>query len=1210
MNYSVAVAGFQSLASGTVLPTSISLQSAVTVAAPVVAGGDVIAADGRTVLYAKGGTIPAGAVLPQNATLGAGFVLFAQTTFAGTNAVTGAPQTWPANTSFAPFGNSVTLADNVPLEAGDVIPVDTQLNLANSPSFSDQIALRQAVTLPNGNTGQGEIYGASNLLPAGSLSWSVALVGGANTLSANPTALTPASSLAAAGETGNLTLSDLHSSTVTAFNAAQGFGLTTYTPGFSVVRTGTGSLALLAGGTFDEASTYGIYTAGAQSPAVTGTAFDQHVAAASLADPSITATAETAVYEAIDAAYPEGGGNVAIASQGNLVTTSLPELRVDVSAYTSETGAWLDRQGDGSPSDPGAWWVNFGTYTPVTTTLDNNGVTTDTVPLLVGFTGIGTLGGGNLSVTAGGAAGSLTRQVTPNASLIADTDNDNVTGFHNSSLDLVVGGSGRQTASGLVLTGGGSLGLAVGGTLDPVGNVLGNFDAPISAQSTIVSLRGPVSISAGAIGSVNAQTGRATALDNPYTASIANGPELTLGDSTAGLAARGDVSIGESGDPTREPTLYVSPNGATSWFSLWQPGTAISLYSAGGNVSPAILSQTSTLYPPTLDIVAASGSIYTLGTSSANDVLETAPSATGEIRYLAGTSIVGGLGNRAGGITDATVVAMSGADPSSLPSVANPAFAGEGGATPDNTAAAADTLFAFGTDTPTGFLHAADPNPIRFYAAAGDIENLSTGELLTGTATPEYIAAKPVRIEAGDDIIDLDSAASSGLLWNNTANDVSAISAGNDIFYASADVSGPGLLEVSAGNNIDQTQTDGTSFSLTSLGYLVDKTVANQNSGAGITVSAGATPATLDLAAFADLYFNAANLADPTVPLQDQPGRVERTYQSELLAFLQQRTGYTGTESGALAAFAALPPDIQQILVLQTYDAELNQSGLDYSNPASRFFRSYSEGTEAVRTLFPTTDLSGQTPASGGSLTLTGGSGITTQYGGSIDIVDPSGATTIGVPGIVPPSTAGVITQGSGDVDIYSYGSVLLGQSRIFTTFGGNILIWLQGNGEINGGQGSMSTIVFTPPVIAYDDLGDVSLSPTTPSTGAGIATLAPVAGVAPGDINLISPFGTIDAGEAGIRSSGNVNLVALTILNAANVQAGGHVTGVPVAAAPNVAAITAASAAAGSASNAAQNNLRPVNAQKTPSIITVDVVGSGDNSASGDDNTRRKHKS
>src|SRR5262249_36777535 len=150
-------------------------------------------------------------------------------------------------------------------------------------------------------------------------------------------------------------------------------------------------------------------------------------------------------------------------------------------------------------------------------------------------------------------------------------------------------------------------------------------------------------------------------------------------------------------------------------------------------------------------------------------------------------------------------------------------------------------------------------------------------------------------------------------------------------------------------------------------------------------------------------------------------------------------------------------------------------------------------------------------------------------------------------------------------IDIYSEGSVLLGQSRIMTQFGGNILAW-SANGDINAGRGSKTTQIFVPPLQIYDQYGNITLSPPTTASGAGIAALEPLAGVAPGDVDLIAPLGTIDAGEAGIRVSGNVNLAALQVINAANIQVQGTSTGIPTAQAPNIGGLTEASNTAGAA--------------------------------------------
>jgi len=188
-------------------------------------------------------------------------------------------------------------------------------------------------------------------------------------------------------------------------------------------------------------------------------------------------------------------------------------------------------------------------------------------------------------------------------------------------------------------------------------------------------------------------------------------------------------------------------------------------------------------------------------------------------------------------------------------------------------------------------------------------------------------------------------------------------------------------------------------------------------------------------------------------------------------------------------------------------------------------------------------------------------------------------------------------------IKVEAFGSILLGLSRIMTTFGGDILAW-SAQGDINAGRGSKTTLVYTPPKREYDLLGNVKLSPNVPSTGAGIATLAPIAQVPPGDVDLIAPLGTIDAGEAGIRVSGNVNIAALQVVNAANIQVKGQSTGLPVVAAVNVGALTNASAAASQAAIAAQDTVqreRTAQRQALPSVFTVRVLGFGNERTDGE---------
>jgi hypothetical protein len=147
--------------------------------------------------------------------------------------------------------------------------------------------------------------------------------------------------------------------------------------------------------------------------------------------------------------------------------------------------------------------------------------------------------------------------------------------------------------------------------------------------------------------------------------------------------------------------------------------------------------------------------------------------------------------------------------------------------------------------------------------------------------------------------------------------------------------------------------------------------------------------------------------------------------------------------------------------------------------------------------------------------------------------------------------------------------------------------------------------VLYTPARRVYDKYGSVTLSPVAPSSGAGIATLNPIPEVQPGDIDLIAPLGTIDAGEAGIRVSGNVNLAALQIINAGNIQVQGSATGIPTVQAPNVSGALTASNTAGAAQQAKTPQQGSADAQ--PSVIIVEFVcGESDQKPQQEDQRRR----
>ncbi|MCY1543907.1 hypothetical protein D9M68_797460 [compost metagenome] len=84
---------------------------------------------------------------------------------------------------------------------------------------------------------------------------------------------------------------------------------------------------------------------------------------------------------------------------------------------------------------------------------------------------------------------------------------------------------------------------------------------------------------------------------------------------------------------------------------------------------------------------------------------------------------------------------------------------------------------------------------------------------------------------------------------------------------------------------------------------------------------------------------------------------------------------------------------------------------------------------------------------------------------------------------------------------------------------------------------------------------------------------------------------------------SGNVNLAALQVVNAANIQVKGESAGLPVVASVNVGALTNASAAASQAVGAAQEAMQRERAaarQALPSVFSVRVLGFGNEAADG----------
>jgi hypothetical protein len=255
----------------------------------------------------------------------------------------------------------------------------------------------------------------------------------------------------------------------------------------------------------------------------------------------------------------------------------------------------------------------------------------------------------------------------------------------------------------------------------------------------------------------------------------------------------------------------------------------------------------------------------------------------------------------------------------------------------------------------------------------------------------------------------------------------------------------------------------------------------------------------------------------------------------------------------------------------------------------------YSEGYALVNKIFGSA-------ASTGDL-FTRARDIRTANGGAITIATPGGGVTMasdifGNP-LTPP---GIVTEYGGAVSILTDGDVNIGQARIFTLRGGDLTIW-SSNGDIAAGN-APKTVVTAPPTRVLIDAtsADMQTDLGGLATGGGIGVLAAVEGVEKGSVSVNSPRGTVDAGDAGIRATGDITIAAAAVVNADNISAGGTSAGVPsspTVAAPNIGGLTSgssSSAAASSATSQVSQQSKPEEkpVEETPSLITVEVLGYG----------------
>ncbi|WP_244108343.1 filamentous haemagglutinin family protein [Burkholderia anthina] len=1071
-------------------------------------------------------------------------------------------------------------------------------------------------TIPNGtvatDNSPSPVAVAANALPmlsaslTGGSSASFRIVAGADTSSANPLALQAPSLFSRAATTstaggGNVTL-DGHFAYDNANNPNTPNALTLLVP--TTIRTGTGSIDIAAGNDVvlqDNVAPGVIYTAGAptSAPGAPGVGSSATVINGNASQ----GRPDTLVSPSVN---PDSAGDISIYAQGDIT---------GVENVIDQTGAISGWAGNNLSQ----FWRQWMAVGNPTGTVGLSRPVTQTIQTSINFGGFdqGVMSvGGNVSVTAGGNITDLAVSL-PTTWYLTQANTDTPT------VNTVGGGNLSVHAGGNILSG--DYFVAKGTGTITAGGLIGTDGVDYTTYSA-----------------QNANLGL-----NPVVSLGQTGTLLGTQDGVLNVNARQGANIGGVFNPSYLAGGDAQGYSATSAVSVASTTGDIVL---GGNVLVGKLtngasgllgdnSGTSAILPATVSLTAFTGGL------SIESGGELYPSATGNLSLIADQSIAfSGLNGmvfswRGTSYAPQPLFGMLDEDPSSMPSPLNPSA---------SVPFATDSTIAAHAKTP---LHANDTAPVRIYSLNGSIVSgtlESTGyydNLVTVSVD------KPALIQAGQDIVNL---AFQG--QNLRSSDVTRIVAGRDIFDTPVPpggggavpalvLGGPGTFDVEAGRNIGPLTSQAQEYAALGSQYPGNVTtgivaVGNANNpnlpheSANVNVLFGVGPG-VDLSGFISTYIA------PGSAVAGVPGATPA-----LIAFMEQYDAGLGVDTGlqvdkqaaqqkvgtltaddAWKQFQALPVYVQQLFAEKVLFGVLTQVGEDYNNPASAYYQKYARGYEALNTLFPASlgytanHLDGggngaNQPVSTGNLDIRSTT-IQTQQGGNISILGPGGQALVGSTSAPPqivdsngkvvagPGTMGILTLEKGDVNIFTDQSVLLAQSRIFTEQGGDMTIW-SSNGDINAGKGAKSAADTPAPQYVCDANHYCTVDARGEVTGAGIATLSS-AGVPAGTVNLIAPRGTVDAGDAGIRA-GNLNVAALRVANADNIQVTGKATGIPVVQAVNTGALTAASSAASAASQMAQDLAKnnAAGGSQRRWTISVQVEGFGD----ANDGTTRKHKS
>jgi filamentous hemagglutinin family protein len=808
------------------------------------------------------------------------------------------------------------------------------------------------------------------------------------------------------------------------------------------------------------------------------------------------------------AQFADGGGTVAIVAGGDLIADTAPGL----------VTAWLPRVGSGVVgTDLYSLSEGFGAIPT------HWGVAYDQFR-----NGIGAFGGGDLRIAV---AGDVTKAVlaVPTTGRVSDgVVADTSTG------QILFQPSQRSTE----ILGGGRLDVRAGGGL----------------------LGGQVVIGRGA-----------AAIRTGGDSGVGDAPQLyTGGDARVDWTAGGALQLAGLEDPTMvalsDTQLGLMAQILSNIASTADFDNRFFTYADSSKVSLASLKGDVTLdgagfggyLPPSFAATAFGGDVNLVTPS-----LDFFPSATGTLELLARGNITGGFSSQAR-------TRQSDQDRSLLPSVDRP------------------DILAGAIVPATVPVHAGDTAPNLIVARDGAIRSHPGS---AGFWTLEL--AKPAVFRAGTDISNL-----SVRVQNIATDALTSFQAGRDIVqgelrdftgrFAANDqrifeIWGPGSAEFVAGRNISL----GTSAGIETIGDTKNAALASQGAALRLLVGTGGEPA---YDRFIDVYLStrpsayrdelnaflaqveASRAAFPTSNAEPHELPIPAgKYGGELAQFLQ-RSGIPVVSGDPVGTFRGLDRPLQRAFLTQVLFRELKDWGT-VSETADRADRlNYIRAYTAMDTLFALGDPLG-VRAGGlapGALTQTIRNFLTiadpraandaqvqlfgtlfpqvqrrgdislllsqvqTLAGGDLSVVAPGGDINAGAADAdvidKKPSDLGIVTARGGDINIAVDNDLLVNSTRVFA-LQGDLLVW-SSNGNIDAGKGAKTVTSVPDPITRID-----------PNTGNTIIEFPPAvsgSGLQGENAALFAPRGAVNAGDAGIRTSGDLTIGAVEIVGTDNIDVGG----------------------------------------------------------------------